>query len=128
MRICIETIPHDHQLYDTVGNYFTDPIGIRQIRVSEMGNADYEFLVALHELIESHLCQKRGISDESIDAFDKQFEEHRKLGVHSDDEEPGGHPDAPYYREHQFASIIEILMAYELGVDWNDYGATVLSL
>jgi hypothetical protein len=35
--------------------------------------------------------------------------------------EPGDDPRAPYYREHQFASGMERLMAAELGIDWQQY-------
>lgn len=130
--IVIETIPHAKQRYETVGDYFTAHNWVRigegltrQFRVSDMGNPDYEFLVALHELIESHLAQKRGISDAAIDAFDIAFEAARREG---DTNEPGNDPRCPVYREHQFATQIEHMVAEELGVNWKDYDRTVNSL
>ncbi len=53
-----------------------------------------------------------GFLQEAVNDFDFNF-----LG----EGEPGDDPDAPYFKEHQFASIIERQMAYELGVDWQAY-------
>jgi len=126
--IHIRTIPHSEQRYDTVGDYWTDADGVEQFRISSMSNADYEFLVALHELVESHLAAKRGIAEPAITEFDQWFEVERERGRFSEDAEPGDHPEAPYRREHQFATLIERLMAYELGVDWASYDQAVMSL
>lgn len=134
MIIHIATIPHVVQRYPTVGDYWEekDPREILpptiEIRVSEMFNEDYNFLVALHELVEQHLVRKRGIPIEDIDAFDVQFEKSRAAGLVRDDAEPGDDPRAPYRREHQFATQIEKLMAEALGVDWKEYDAAVMSL
>ena len=35
---------------------------------------------------------------------------------------------APYYREHQFATCVERLLALELGVEWNKYDEVVSGL
>lgn len=121
----IKTVDHHEQRYPTVGDYFTNTVGMRIINVSRMDNPDYEFLVALHELIESHLVQKRGIPDSSIDWYDTEYERTRAAG---DESEPGDDPGAPYHREHRFATIIERLVAHELGVDWWNYERKVNSL
>jgi len=128
LRISIETIPHQDQRYETCGDWYIGPDDTIHIKVSDMGNADYEFLVALHELCEFWLCNKRGITDEQITAFDKKFEEDRAAGLHGDDEEPGDDPNAPYRREHFFATIIERMLAHELGVDWAEYNEEVIGL
>lgn len=126
MKASIETIPHHHQTYETVGWWgFGKRSGNLQVFVSDMGNEDYEFLVALHELVEAWLCRKRGISDEEITAFDIDFENTRMPG---NTDEPGDHENAPYKREHLFATGIEKLMAAELGIDWSRYDKTVNSL
>ena len=80
MKIQLRTIPHTKQKYETCGNYWVDQNGVRQIRVSDMGNEDYAFLVGLHEQIEQHLCLKRGITEESISAFDIAYEANRPEG------------------------------------------------
>lgn len=126
MRIVITTIPHASQRYDTCGDWIEDGRGhLRHVRVSEMGHEDYHFLVAVHEMVEAWLCLKRGITQEAVDAFDKDFEAKRPAG---DDREPGHEPDAPYHREHVFAERIERLVAEELGVDWDEYDRIVSSL
>lgn len=99
-----------------------DNKGTRRITVSDMGNDDYEFLVAIHEMIEAKLCEKAGISDEAITAFDVKFESERKAG---DVSEPGDEPTAPYARQHCIATAVERLMCAELGISWFDYEAAV---
>ena len=114
MEIWIKTIPQDKHRYETCGDYWFHP-DLINVRVSQMENEDYEFLVAIHELVEAYLVKKRGISEPEIMAFDIAFNETGK------DSEPGDEPDAPYRKEHFFATTIERLMAAELGVDWKLY-------
>ncbi len=110
--ITITTIPQDQQRYDTAGDYFSDqPLHVT-IRVSDFGNPRYEFLVALHEITEMFLCHDRGIGEDMVDKFDFAWE---------GEGEPGDDPESPYFKEHQFATIIERLMAHELDVDWATY-------
>ena len=125
MEILIKTIPHKKQRYETVGDWVVEPDGTLKIFVSEMGDSDYNFLVALHELVELYLCQKRVIKQEAVDKFDIEFEKNRPEG---DESEPGDHPDAPYRKEHFFATNIERMIALELGVDWKLYDKAVMSL
>ena len=117
-RILINYIPHDQQRYETVGDWYYDPDGNLIINVSndhpDYPTKDEQFLVALHELVEVVLCQKRGITQEQVDAYD-----FAQLGtMHSKyiDDEPGDHKDAPYRKEHRFACLIEHLMAHEMGI------------
>lgn len=128
MKIIIQTIPNSSQRYPTVGDYWKDEDGTDHIVVSDMGNDDYAFLVAIHELTEMYLCQKRGIKEEDITAFDIKFEEERNDDKHGPEEEPGYAPDAPYKNEHFFAESIERLIAGQLGVDWKTYDKTVNEL
>lgn len=125
MNIVITTIPHDKQRYPTVGDweFFGDEQLV--IRISEMGNWKYEVLVALHEMIEVLLCKDRNIKQEDVDKFDIFYEHNRPEG---DVSEPGDSPQAPYRKEHFFATNIERLMAAELNVDWGEYDKTVINL
>jgi hypothetical protein len=125
MKINFEVIPHSAQLYPTVGNYYLDENGIEQFRVSDMQNADYEFLVFIHECIEQHLTNKRGITEKAITDFDLEFEKNRAEG---NLDEPGDAPNAPYRLEHRFAENIERQLAFELEVDWKVYNDKVESL
>lgn len=119
MKITVETIPHHEQRYDTCGDWVLDNDKKAMIvHVSELGNWRYEFLVALHEMIEAMLCFDRGITAEEVDKFDQGYEEARDV---DDTSEAGDDPLAPYRDEHFFATSLERLMASELGVDWLAY-------
>jgi hypothetical protein len=108
--ILITSVPHESQRYNTVGDWFSDnPV---LVRVSDLNDSRFELLVALHELVEMSLCQERGITAKDVDEFDFNWK---------GEGEPGDDPAAPYFKEHQFASIIERMMAHELGVDWQAY-------
>lgn len=110
--ITITTIPQEQQRYDTKGDWFSDEPWHITIRVSDLGNPRYEVLVALHEFLEMFLCHDRGIGEDMVDKFDFAWK---------GEGEPGDDPNAPYFKEHQFATIIERLMAHELDVDWATY-------
>ena len=125
MEISVKIIPQSEHRYPTCGDFYVDASGVRHVLVSDMGNDDYAFLVAIHEVIEQHLCLKRGITEESITDFDIEFEKNRKEG---DESEPGDNINAPYLREHFFATNIERLVAEQLGVDWEEYNKAVMSL
>ncbi len=114
MKWIIETIPHKEQRYETLGDYRVDGDGNYRVFVSETGDDNYNFLIGLHEQIEFWLTKQRGISEEAITKFDM---DHPELS------DPGENKKAPYYQEHREATIHETLMAYGLGVDWEDYGA-----
>lgn len=126
----IDTIRHDRQAYPTCGDWWTDPWapGRWQIRVSKMGNWKYEFLVALHELVEMALCKDRGISEKVVTAFDKKYEAYRTQGWPTHQGEPGDAVNSPYRAEHAAAELIERLVAHELGVDWSEYEKAIDAL
>lgn len=108
--------------YASAGDYF-EKDGVLNIEVFDQGDHDKNFLVALHELVEQHLCQKRGIVNEQIDDFDFKYEENREEGDTTS--EPGDDPACPYRNEHRFAMIVEQLMAHELGIDWHEYDKNI---
>jgi len=128
MEIHIKTIPGERQRYETVGDYWYDDEGILQVRVSDMGNEFYEKMVVIHELIEEALTKKRGLTEPEIMAFDEAFERARKMGLRTEDEEPGFHNDAPYLREHTLATSVEMMMCALAGESWTDYNRTVMNL
>lgn len=119
MNISIKSIPHNEQRYPTVGDYWETDSGKIGIVVSKMSDERYEFLVALHELIEMALCKKYGVTFESIDTFDK---------ANLDSDDPGSLPDAPYRKYHEMATAIEMIVAQSLGVDWVEYDSEVKNL
>jgi hypothetical protein len=123
-RLMFISHPHKYQRYDTVGDY-QDVHGVTLFTISEMENEQYEYLVAVHELVEKILVDARGICLTSIDNFDQDYEARRQDG---DDSEPGDDPQAPYHAEHVFATTVERLLAGELGVDWEAYDKAVTGL
>lgn len=125
MQIQMKTIPHASQLYPTCGNWTFQFDGSMDIEVSDMQNEDYALLVGIHELLEGWLCRKRGISEQSVTVFDVDYENKRQEGDFS---EPGNDPQAPYFHEHQFATKIEMQIADELGVNWDEYDQVVNAL
>jgi hypothetical protein len=124
MIITIETVPAAKMRYPTAGDWQFKADGSLHIAVARMSNRRYEFLLALHELVEAMLCEEAGVSQAAVDAFDVGYEKRRKPG---DDSEPGDAAGAPYRPEHVIASVTERLAADLLKVDWNRYGAEVAS-
>jgi hypothetical protein len=122
MRIEIQTIAHEAQRYDTAGDWWIDEAGTWQIRVSSMRSFAFEFLVALHELIEMALCWHRNILDDEVTEFDTHWKPFPGCT------EPGDDMAAPYYHEHQYASGVERLTASELNVNWVEYCRVVDAL
>ncbi len=122
----ISQVPHRKQRYETVGDWI--PGRPAEIRVSRMKDQRYVFLVALHEMIEYELCKKNGISDNEVVAFDVNFEAERQKNMHPIEAEPGNDPRAPYRDEHDFATMIEMMVAQKLGVKWSAYEKTLMSL
>ena len=129
LRIDVEVIPHNKQRYETCGDWWWEAhMATRKIRVSMLKNVDMEFCVAIHEMIEQHLCIKRVIRERIVTLFDMRFEEERAKGLHKPDAEPGDDPNAPYHKEHVFATNIERQLASEFGIDWESYERRIATL
>lgn len=120
----IKTIPHNEQRYDTVGDWWVDDEGWH-IRVSQLGDWRYQFLVAFHELLEMAWCKRRRVKQADVDAFDMAYEEQRGHGDHS---EPGDDPRAPYREGHHLATLVERFAGMALGVNWKEYEAAIQAL
>lgn len=116
--------------YETVGDYYftDDNKEILQLDILNTGNDHYNFLIMIHELLEEHCTRKNGIKEEDIMSFDLKFEKEREEGLHDEYEEPGFDESAPYYEEHVFATEVEMMLAFRLGLDWGDYCLTINSL
>jgi hypothetical protein len=125
----MRTISHsEHRYAGTCGDWWFDKDGTLEVRVSKMGDIRYEFLVARHEIDEAFLCWQRGISEDSVTAFDVMFELEREQGEHSQEDEPGDDIRAPYRKEHRFATQSEKVMARQLKVPWKEYSKAVEAL
>src|ERR1700679_1108234 len=146
MKILIETIPHPSQRYDTCGDWTVSPNGNWHIQVSQLHNWRREVLIAIHELVEMTLCRDKGITAKAVDDFDLWYDKalqhlakctagdvceecnHGTLKSMTSAEEPGDCPDAPYYIQHQIATVVERLLAAQMGVDWLAYEDQVNNL
>lgn len=87
-----------------------------------MRDRRHMMLVVIHELIEQFLSECAGVTNEQIDEFDFAYE------AALDEGEPGDHILAPYYKQHQFATGIERILAAEANVDWLEYERQVNAL
>lgn len=115
--------------YKTCGDWWFDDENNLEIRVADLNNWKYEYLIARHEQDEAILCYARGISEKSVSDFDISFEEMRdKYPEIIKDIEPGDFPSAPYRNEHGFATGSEKMMAGQLEVDWVEYEKTINAL
>lgn len=113
----IELILHGEQRYPTAGDWQVDSDGSIRVLVSDTGHLIDALLVGIHEVVEAVLCQRHGVTQESVDEFDVEFAKtHDPL-----EEEPGEDPAAPYRREHAVADVVERLVALEAGVVWREY-------
>jgi hypothetical protein len=72
------------------------------------------------------LTRHRGIAEEHITEFDKEFESNKERGAVAG--EAGDNVNAPYRKEHFFATNLERLFAAELNVDWFEYDRYVDAL
>lgn len=118
MNIVIKSIPHKDHRYPTCGDWWFEPDGSLQIRVSQEMPEKSQQLVALHELAEVMMCLSNGVGQEEVDKFDMDFEKHRHP---SDESEPGDHWDAPYHVQHRLATAIETIAAAQMGVPWLEH-------
>ncbi len=125
MQINIKTIKPEKQRYPTVGDYWYDEEGVLQIRVTDLGDEFLEKLIVIHELIEEALTKKKGLSEPEIMDFDLAFEKRRDLGLVDKLSEPGFDNDAPYLKEHTFATSVEMGMCALAGISWTDYSKKV---
>lgn len=106
-RINIQIIPHgDMRDQSQYGDYFIDPNGSLQIRVSEFADPRDARNIAIHELLEAWRCAERGVPFADIDQFDLD---------HADHPDPGLLPDAPYHAEHLLSMAVEYLIAQQDG-------------
>lgn len=125
MKIIIETVPHERNRNNQVGDYRYMEDGTLYITVSDMGNEKYETLVAIHELIEERLTKWNGIKEEDINAYDEYYEKKREMGLVNLESENGFANDCIYKKEHTIATGIEMTIASVAGVDWLEYEKNV---
>jgi hypothetical protein len=98
--------------YDTVGDWYYDSEGTLIIEVCQTYIRDYNYLIAVHELVEAILCSVNGISQSLVDDWDFKHPSNS----------PGSLPGCPYKKEHDIATLIEKLLCWAMGRSWENYG------
>lgn len=123
-KIVIEVIPHGyHRLPNSLGgDWFFDASGNLTVRVSDMGDWRYNFLLARHELDEAMLCLAAGITTEMVDA------DEAKSTANDNPDSFSGYPGSCYQQQHNDALAGEWLMSRLLGVDWTKYAESFQAL
>lgn len=105
MDIVIKKVNKNKVRNESVGDYKRKN-GRLEILVAKSKDPVFDMGVAIHELVESVLALKRGISFGKIDKFDRKNVE--KKG------EPGEMKGSPYFKEHAVANKIENILVKEL--------------
>ena len=104
-KIVIKKVPQSKIRNKGVGDYLRTPGGI-EIRIANVKDDTFEKGVAIHEMVESLLVDKRKISFSKINKWDKK--NIKKKG------EPGEMKGSPYFKEHAIANKIERMLVKEL--------------
>lgn len=117
MDITIRVTPPEKMRPEVDGvDWFWDAAGNLQVQVAPMSDWRYEMLLAIHETVEALMCKHKGVTQQSVDAFDQEYDK-----THSTDCNAGDDTAAPYKRAHCFATAIERILCAELDVDWKTY-------
>jgi hypothetical protein len=116
MKYTINIMPKSYMRYDTAGDWQIDADGNITVTIMDTGIDDYNFLLILHELVESYLCRESGITTEVVDQYD----------LSSTTVDPGDATDCPYHEQHTAAVVIEKILSWILRVNWQDYEETLL--
>lgn len=117
--ILIQFIDGIKQKYNTCGDYWTETDKL-VIKISKQNLPKKNLLILIHEMIEWILCTDKGITDQEITDFDLQWEKDNPTGIENG-LEPGADINAPYYKQHFQAEIIERQLAALLNIDWQEY-------
>ena len=116
MKITLEVIPHEQQRLHAIGDWYFELNGDLVVRVSDLGDWRYNFLVARHEMDEAILCMKDGITTQMVD-------DDQKKALPTDDPDSfSGYPGACLQNQHNDALSAEWVMSRLLNVDWIEYG------
>lgn len=117
MNITIKVIPESEMRQEVNGaDWFWDSDGNLQVRVSPLSDWRREVLLAIHETVEAIMCKYNGVTQQQVDAFDLEYDK-----THSFDLNAGDETNAPYRKEHTFATAIERILAGVLEVPWKEY-------
>lgn len=123
--ITIQVIDHKDQRLGQPGDWYfvndkgeiTDEGEHLVVKVSDLGDWRYNFLLGRHEMDEAMLCKFRGITVKQVDDYDA-----RPAADEDDPDSFSGYPGAIYQQDHNDALAAEWVMARALKVRWEAYG------
>ena len=93
-------------------DYWIDERDVLQVRIAEFENPDFAWFWAIHEVLEALRCIKAGIPLEAIEAFDAE---------HTDHEDPGSIPEAPYHKQHMQSMTVQHILCEQDGYSYEEY-------
>ena len=67
----IRTIEHEHQRFNTVGDWIYVYGMPTRITVSRLPHPDFEFIVAVRELVDMYLCSQRVLTEKVVGPYGK---------------------------------------------------------
>src|SRR5271170_1136619 len=95
----IKVVPVEDQRFTTLGDWWEEG-GHFEVRASEMSDWRHVYCVLMHELIEWAICQRDGVRTADCDAFDEEWENGIKAGIHPIEIEAGFDRACPYRKGH----------------------------
>ena len=95
--------------YRTVGDWYWDNKGDLYIDVADTTCWRSNLCIAIHELVEAKMCVLDKVSQDQVDKWDKE---------HYRSKEPGDMLFCPYRKQHKWATVVEVLVATLLLLDW----------
>jgi hypothetical protein len=108
----LQVIPRSHCRNQQLGDWQVSPTGSITVSAAAMDSLESETLIQIHELIESILCVKAGITDAQVTAWDE---------AHQDHDEPGSLRGCPYRKQHATAMEVERIVCVAMGIRWADH-------
>ena len=114
-------IPADGCAYESVGDWWHAPGRKLMTATVDTGNIYANGMIQIHEMVEALWCLKHGVTPQSVDKADLDFE-----ATHPpDDAEPGEVPTHPCHVGHMCADAIERTVCQMLGIRWDEYADIV---
>jgi hypothetical protein len=116
-------VPVREMRYRTLGDWQITPANpeielpeLIHVFVANLGDDRFNFLVAIHELIEAFLCKQAGITQQVVDAWDL---------THLESDDPGSAKDCPYMYQHHVATKVELLVMCAANISLVEYESKI---
>ena len=121
LDIMLKTIPANLVRAEQSGDWSYGSVAILASVIEGTYPPDNELMIVIHEVVEAWLCRRAGITEAAVVKFDEMYEDERKAGHHTKDDEPGDDPRSPYRIQHQAATHVERAVGAALDVSWTEH-------